>query len=99
MLSMNIYSYIKAQNYEGFEINIVRKILIQLMQALLFLHHAHLFLFRKTSSTAISSPKMWCSNKSESQESNSSISVLPALPTIRSLPTYRAGTIDPQKLF
>jgi hypothetical protein len=48
MLSMNIYSYIKAQNYEGFEIEIVRKILIQLMQALLFLHHVHLFLYRKT---------------------------------------------------
>ena len=39
MLSMNVYSYIKAQNYQGFEIDIVRKILIQLMQALLFLHY------------------------------------------------------------
>lgn len=48
MLSMNIYSYIKVQNYEGFEIEIVRKILIQLMQALLFLHHVYLFLYRKT---------------------------------------------------
>ena len=36
---MNVYSYIKAQNYQGFEVDIVRKILIQLMQALLFLHN------------------------------------------------------------
>lgn len=39
---MNVYAYIKAQNYEGFEVDIVRKILIQLMQALLFLHHVAL---------------------------------------------------------
>lgn len=39
---MNVYSYIKMQNYEGFEVGIVRKILIQLMQALLFLHHVPL---------------------------------------------------------
>lgn len=36
---MNVYAYIKAQNYEGFDVDIVRKILIQLMQALLFLHN------------------------------------------------------------
>jgi len=47
---MNVYSYIKAQNYKGFEIDIVRKILIQLMQALLFLHHVCLFLYREISS-------------------------------------------------
>jgi hypothetical protein len=39
MLSMNVYSYIKASNYEGFDVDIVRKILIQLMQALMFLHY------------------------------------------------------------
>lgn len=58
MLSMNVYSYIKAQNYTGFDIDIVRKILIQLMQALLFLHHVFYLPSRKTSSTAISSQKM-----------------------------------------
>ena len=53
MLSMNVYAYIKAQNYEGFDIDIVRKILIQLMQALLFLHHVSIALHRKISYTAI----------------------------------------------
>ena len=38
---MNVYSYIKAQNYQGFDVDIVRKILIQLMQALLFLHNVN----------------------------------------------------------
>lgn len=50
MLNMNIYSYIKAQNYEGFDVDIVRKIIIQLMQALLFLHHVMQLLGRKISS-------------------------------------------------
>lgn len=44
---MNVYSYIKAQNYEGFDIDIVRKILIQLMQALLFLHHVKSIILKK----------------------------------------------------
>jgi hypothetical protein len=47
MLSMNVYAYIKAQNYEGFDVDIVRKVLIQLMQALLFLHHVPIDLPRK----------------------------------------------------
>jgi hypothetical protein len=61
MLSMNLYAYIKAQNYEGFDVDIVRKILIQLMQALLFLHHVPRPTLRRTSSTATSSPKTWSS--------------------------------------
>jgi hypothetical protein len=55
---MNVYAYIKAQNYEGFEIDIVRKILIQLMQALLFLHHVPTIASRKISFIAILSLKM-----------------------------------------
>ena len=42
---MNVYSYIKAQNYQGFDVDIVRKILIQLMQALLFLHHVAIMVY------------------------------------------------------
>lgn len=38
MLSVNLYSFLKAQNYEGLDIDIIRKILIQILQALLFLH-------------------------------------------------------------
>lgn len=55
---MNIYSYIKAQNYEGFDIDIVRKILIQLMQALLFLHHVFLETFSAALFIAILNQKM-----------------------------------------
>ena len=44
---MNVYSYIKAQNYQGFDVDIVRKILIQLMQALLFLHNVSNKIYRK----------------------------------------------------
>lgn len=67
---MNIYSYIKAQNYQGFEVEIVRKILIQLMQALLFLHHVAVIRLRKTSFTVTSNLKMWFSRNWGSQESN-----------------------------
>ena len=38
MLSLNLYSYLKAQNYEGMEVDVIRKILIQILQALIFLH-------------------------------------------------------------
>ena len=55
---MNVYSYIKAQNYQGFDVDIVRKILIQLMQALLFLHHVPNISYRKISYIAISNQKM-----------------------------------------
>lgn len=67
---MNVYSYIKAQNYEGFDIDIVRKILIQLMQALLFLHHVDLTLLRGASFTVTSNLKMWSSRKWANQASN-----------------------------
>ena len=39
MLSVNLYSFLKGQNYEGMEIEVIRKILIQILQALTFLHH------------------------------------------------------------
>ena len=58
MLSMNVYSYIKASNYEGFDVDIVRKILIQLMQALMFLHHVFSSLSSVKSFTAILNQKM-----------------------------------------
>ena len=41
MLSLNLYSFIKAQNYEGLDVDIIRKILIQILQALVFLHHVN----------------------------------------------------------
>ena len=58
MLSMNVYSYIKAQNYQGFDVDIVRKILIQLMQALLFLHHVVVCRSRKILFIVTSNLKM-----------------------------------------
>lgn len=70
MLSMNVYSYIKASNYEGFDVDIVRKILIQLMQALMFLHHVSLLLSSVKSSTVILNPKTLCSKNWENQELN-----------------------------
>jgi hypothetical protein len=97
MLSMNVYSYIKAQNYQGFDVDIVRKILIQLMQALLLLHHVPWTPPRRTSSTATSSPKTWSSRNSASQESNSSTSARPASTAAKNSPTSRAGTTAPQK--
>ena len=63
MLGMNLYSYIKAQNYEGFEVDVVRKILIQLMQALFFLHKVAPLPGSTASYTATSNPKMWCSRR------------------------------------
>lgn len=41
MLSLNLYSFIKGQNYEGLDIDVIRKILIQVLQSLTFLHHVH----------------------------------------------------------
>jgi hypothetical protein len=68
---MNIYSYIKAQNYQGFDIEIVRKILIQLMQALLFLHYVRIHpLGRKISYIAISNLKTLSSKSWGSLASN-----------------------------
>ena len=97
---MNVYSYIKAQNYQGFEVDIVRKILIQLMQALMFLHHVLIFnKHREISSTAISNRKMLSSNKLGSQVSNWSILVLLASMIVKSLPTSKVGIIDHLKLY
>ena len=67
ILSMNLYNYIKAQNYQGFDVDIVRKILIQLMQALLLLHHVPFISLRRTSSTATSNRKTWSSRNWASQ--------------------------------
>jgi hypothetical protein len=43
MLSLNLYSFIKAQNYEGLDLDVIRKILIQILQALTFLHYVILY--------------------------------------------------------
>jgi hypothetical protein len=91
---MNVYSYIKAQNYEGFDIDIVRKILIQLMQALLFLHHVGLILLRGALSIVTSNLKMSSLRKWVNQASNSLILAQPASQIGRSLPTSRVDTID-----
>lgn len=47
MLSLNLYSFIKAQNYEGLDIDVIRKILIQVLQALLFLHHVQWLIIQR----------------------------------------------------
>ena len=39
ILSINLYNFIKGQNFIGLDIEIVRKIMIQVLQSLLFLHH------------------------------------------------------------
>ncbi len=39
LLGLNVYAFIKNQEFEGLSLDITRKIMIQVLQALLFLHN------------------------------------------------------------
>ena len=95
---MNVYSYIKAQNYQGFDVDIVRKILIQLMQALMFLHHVESEICRERSFTVTLSLKMLCLKSWGNRGLNLLILDQHVSRIKNNLLTFKADTTDPHKL-
>jgi len=75
----------------------VRKITIQVLQALLFLHHVSIYLLRKKLSIVISNQKILYLRNLAKVESNLLILDLLASLIIDNLLIFKAVTIDPLK--